>query len=91
MVIYPVSLSILLLAGAFASWAFLPARYLPGNRARHQRYSRQAPRSPNSVIRTASRTRRALSEITKTIAMTCVSARPFRWSPGDPRSERPSS
>jgi type IV secretory pathway TraG/TraD family ATPase VirD4 len=37
MIIYPVSLSILLLAGAFASWAFLPARYLPGNRARHLR------------------------------------------------------
>ena len=30
-------LAIVLIVAAFASWAFLPARYLPGNRARHLR------------------------------------------------------
>ena len=30
-------LVIVLIVAAFASWAFLPARYLPGNRARHLR------------------------------------------------------
>jgi hypothetical protein len=30
-------LAALLIAVAFASWAFLPARHLPGNRARHLR------------------------------------------------------
>ena len=29
--------AILLIVGAFAEWAFLPARHLPGNRARHLR------------------------------------------------------
>ena len=28
---------LLVLAAAFAAWAFLPARHLPGNRARHLR------------------------------------------------------
>ena len=30
-------LVIVLIVAGFASWAFLPARYLPGNRARHLR------------------------------------------------------
>ena len=30
-------LAVVLIVAAFASWAFLPARYLPGNRARHLR------------------------------------------------------
>ena len=30
-------LAIVLIVAAFAAWAFLPARYLPGNRARHLR------------------------------------------------------
>ena len=30
-------LVIVLIVAAFAAWAFLPARYLPGNRARHLR------------------------------------------------------
>jgi type IV secretion system protein VirD4 len=37
MIVYPIALFIVLLLGLFASWAFLPARYLPGNRARHLR------------------------------------------------------
>jgi type IV secretory pathway TraG/TraD family ATPase VirD4 len=37
MIIYPVATAVTLLAAAFASWAFLPAKYLPGNRARHLR------------------------------------------------------
>ena len=32
-----IALAIVLIVAAFASWAFLPARYLPGNRARHLR------------------------------------------------------
>ena len=31
------ALAVVLIVAAFASWAFLPARYLPGNRARHLR------------------------------------------------------
>jgi hypothetical protein len=34
---YAVALAILLAVAAFLSWAFLPARYLPGNRARSLR------------------------------------------------------
>ena len=34
---YTIALAILLLLAAFAAWAFLPARHLPGNRARHLR------------------------------------------------------
>jgi hypothetical protein len=34
---YVIVLAILLVVAAFASWAFLPARYLPGNRARYLR------------------------------------------------------
>jgi type IV secretion system protein VirD4 len=34
---YAIALAILLLLAAFAAWAFLPARHLPGNRARHLR------------------------------------------------------
>ena len=30
-----IALAIVLIVAAFAAWAFLPARYLPGNRARH--------------------------------------------------------
>ena len=37
MIKYLIALAVLLVAAAFASWAFLPARYLPGNRARHLR------------------------------------------------------
>jgi hypothetical protein len=37
MIVYPVTLFTVLLLGLFASWTFLPARYLPGNRARHLR------------------------------------------------------
>ena len=32
-----IALAILLIVAAFAAWAFLPARHLPGNRARHLR------------------------------------------------------
>ena len=36
MIITPaIALAIVLIVAAFAAWAFLPARYLPGNRARH--------------------------------------------------------
>jgi type IV secretion system protein VirD4 len=34
---YAIALAIVLLLAAFFAWAFLPARYLPGNRARHLR------------------------------------------------------
>ena len=34
---YAIALAILLAVAAFMSWAFLPARYLPGNRARSMR------------------------------------------------------
>ncbi len=34
---YVIALFLLLLVAAFATWAFLPARYLPGNRVRHLR------------------------------------------------------
>jgi hypothetical protein len=32
-----IALAIVLIVTAFATWAFLPARHLPGNRARHMR------------------------------------------------------
>ena len=32
-----IALAVLLAVAAFVAWAFLPARYLPGNRARHLR------------------------------------------------------
>jgi hypothetical protein len=35
-----IALAVMLIVAAFASWAFLPARYLPGNRARHLRIRR---------------------------------------------------
>ena len=34
---YAIALGVVLLLAAVAAWAFLPARYLPGNRARHLR------------------------------------------------------
>ena len=34
---YAIALAIVLILAAFFAWAFLPARYLPGNRARHLR------------------------------------------------------
>jgi type IV secretion system protein VirD4 len=34
---YAIALAVILLAAAFVAWAFVPARYLPGNRARHLR------------------------------------------------------
>ena len=34
---YAIALAIVLLLAAFTAWAFLPARHLPGNRARHLR------------------------------------------------------
>ena len=34
---YAIALAILIVLAAFVAWAFLPARYLPGNRARHLR------------------------------------------------------
>ena len=34
---YVIALAVLLIVAAFAAWAFLPARHLPGNRARHLR------------------------------------------------------
>ena len=34
---YAIFLAIVLVLAAFTAWAFLPARYLPGNRARHLR------------------------------------------------------
>jgi hypothetical protein len=36
---YAIALAILLVLAAVFTWAFLPARYLPGNRARHLRIS----------------------------------------------------
>ena len=32
-----IALAVVLIVAAFAAWAFLPARHLPGNRARHLR------------------------------------------------------
>ena len=37
MIKYAIALAIVLILAAFAAWAFLPARHLPGNRARHLR------------------------------------------------------
>jgi type IV secretion system protein VirD4 len=37
MIIYPIALAVVLLVLAFAAWAFLPAKYLPSNRARYLR------------------------------------------------------
>src|SRR5260370_13267467 len=37
MIIYPIVLAVVLLMLAFAAWAFLPAKYLPSNRARYLR------------------------------------------------------
>jgi hypothetical protein len=34
---YAIVLAVVLVLVAFATWAFLPARHLPGNRARHLR------------------------------------------------------
>ena len=34
---YAIALAILIVLAAMFTWAFLPARYLPGNRARHLR------------------------------------------------------
>src|ERR1700740_2922940 len=34
---YPIALIVLIVLAAALAWAFLPARYLPGNRARHVR------------------------------------------------------
>ena len=34
---YAIALAVILLAAAIAAWAFVPPRYLPGNRARHLR------------------------------------------------------
>jgi hypothetical protein len=34
---YAIALAVLLILAAFTAWAFLPARHLPGNRARHLR------------------------------------------------------
>ncbi len=34
---YAIALAIVLLLAAFLAWAFLPARHLPGHRARHLR------------------------------------------------------
>jgi type IV secretory pathway TraG/TraD family ATPase VirD4 len=34
---YAIALAVMLLLAAFCAWAFLPARYLPGNRARYLR------------------------------------------------------
>ena len=34
---YAIALAILLILAAFVAWAFLPARHLPGHRARHLR------------------------------------------------------
>ena len=34
---YAIALAVVLLLAAVLAWAFLPARYLPGNRARHLR------------------------------------------------------
>jgi hypothetical protein len=34
---YAIALAIVVIVAAFVAWAFLPARYLPGNRARHLR------------------------------------------------------
>ena len=34
---YAIALIVVILLAAFAAWAFLPARYLPGNRARYLR------------------------------------------------------
>ena len=37
MIKYAIVLAVVLVLAAFAAWAFLPARHLPGNRARHLR------------------------------------------------------
>lgn len=37
MIIYPAAVAVSLLTMAFGAWAFLPAKYLPGNRARYLR------------------------------------------------------
>ncbi len=37
MITYAIALAVVLIVAAFAAWAFLPARHLPGNRARHLR------------------------------------------------------
>jgi hypothetical protein len=40
---YAIALAIVLIVAAFATWAFLPARHLPGNRARTLRIRLRCP------------------------------------------------
>jgi hypothetical protein len=54
MIKYAIALAILLVLAAVFAWAFLPARYLPGNRARYLRirlHLRLHPSSPASRAR----------------------------------------
>ena len=49
-------LAIVLTVAAFATWAFLPTRYLPGNRARHLRirlHLRLHPGTARTALRKA--------------------------------------
>ena len=44
---------IVLIVAGFASWAFLPSRYLPGNRARHLRIRLHLRLHPGKGFHTA--------------------------------------
>ena len=50
---YAIALVILIVLAAAFTWAFLPARYLPGNRARHLRRDKEHTQpSPDQVTMT---------------------------------------
>ena len=45
-----IALVIVLIVAAFAAWAFLPVRYLPGNRARHLRIRLHVPLEEHLLV-----------------------------------------
>ena len=51
MIKYAIALAVLLAVAAFVSWAFLPARYLPNNRARYSATPAPPAAAPRQRLR----------------------------------------
>ena len=90
---HAIALAVVLILAAFAAWAFLPARHLPGNRARHLRIRLHLRLHPGKGFAHALQPAPALGPPRRPAPLRPASAPPSRCATGSwtPASTRCSS
>jgi hypothetical protein len=84
MIRYILALAVLLILGALISWAFIPARYMPGNRVRYLRLRLRLRQHPGKGFAGIGSLWLRWGRLSTCGARSAKTATPRRKSPGEP-------